>query len=104
MESVEAHVRRGIESGGNVLVGGCRLVEDPDRDGYFYAPTVFDRVSAESPLAREEIFGPVLPIIRVAGFEEAVAVANGTRYGLAASLFTARMKLAQAFVRTVEAG
>lgn len=104
MESVEAHVRRGIESGDNVLVGGCRLVEDPDRDGYFYAPTVFDRVSAESPLAREEIFGPVLPIIRVAGFEEAVAVANGTRYGLAASLFTSRMDLAGAFVRNVRAG
>ena len=104
MESVEAHVRRGIESGDHVLVGGRRLVEDPDRDGYFYAPTVFDRVSAESPLAREEIFGPVLPIIRVGGFEEAVAVANGTRYGLAASLFTSRMDLAGAFVRNVRAG
>jgi aldehyde dehydrogenase (NAD+) len=104
LETVEGYVRRGIDFGDKLLAGGRRLVEDPDREGYFYAPTVFDHVKPESPLAQEEIFGPVLPVIRVGGFEEAVAVANGTRYGLAASLFTARMKLAQAFVRTVQAG
>lgn len=104
MEAVEAHVRRGVEFGDKLLVGGCRLVENPDREGYFLGPAVFDRVLPESPLAQEEIFGPVLPIIRVGGFEEAVAVANSTRYGLAASLFTSRMELAGAFVRRVQAG
>jgi aldehyde dehydrogenase (NAD+) len=104
METVERYVRLGLACGGKLLAGGRRLVDDPDREGYFYAPTLFDHVQPDSPLAQEEIFGPVLPIIRVGGFEEAVAVANGTRYGLAASIFTARMSLAQAFVRSVRAG
>jgi aldehyde dehydrogenase (NAD+) len=104
LETVEGYVRAGLAFGDKLLVGGRRLVEDPDRQGYFYAPTVFDHVTPDSPLATEEIFGPVLPIIRVGGFEEAVAVANRTRYGLAAALFTSRMSLAQAFVRTVRAG
>jgi aldehyde dehydrogenase (NAD+) len=104
METVEGYVRAGLKFGDKLLAGGRRLVEDPDRQGYFYAPTLFDHVTPDSPLATEEVFGPVLPIIRVGGFEEAVAVANSTRYGLAAALFTARMNLAQAFVRTVRAG
>ena len=52
----------------------------------------------------EEIFGPVLPILRVRDFDEAIAVANGTRYGLAASLFTSRVSLIDEFTRRVEAG
>ncbi len=104
LETVEAYVRRGIETGAKLRAGGRRLVDDPDREGYFYAPTVFDHVDAGSALAREEIFGPVLPVIRVGGFEEALAVANGTRYGLAAALFTSKMAFAHAFMRTVQAG
>jgi aldehyde dehydrogenase (NAD+) len=79
-------------------------VEDPARQGYYYAPTVFDRVKADSRLAREEIFGPVLPVIRVADAGEAIAVANDTRYGLAAALFTSRPQLMQKFIQRVEAG
>jgi len=104
MEIVESYVRRGLDSGARLLAGGRRLVEDADREGYFYAPTLFDAVEPGSPLAQEEIFGPVLPVIRVSGFDEAVAVANSTRYGLAAALFTARMKLAHAFIQRVQAG
>ncbi len=104
MEIVESYVRRGLDSGARLRAGGRRLVEDPDREGYFYAPTLFDAVEPGSPLAQEEIFGPVLPVIRVSGFDEAVAVANSTRYGLAAALFTARMKLAHAFIQRVQAG
>jgi aldehyde dehydrogenase (NAD+) len=65
---------------------------------------LFDHVKPDSPLAQEEIFGPVLPVIRVSEFEEAIAIANATRYGLAAALFTSRMKLADAFTRRVRAG
>lgn len=104
LDTVESYVRRGMETGARLLAGGRRLTSDPDREGYFYAPTIFDHVAPDSPLALEEIFGPVLPVIRVAGFDEAVAVANGTRYGLAAALFTSKMKLAHAFIRRVRAG
>ena len=61
-------------------------------------------MTPDSPLALEEIFGPVLPVIRVRGFEEALEVANSTRYGLAAALFTSKMKYAHAFAETVQAG
>jgi aldehyde dehydrogenase (NAD+) len=104
LETVEGYVKLGVESGARLLMGGRRLVDAPDREGYFYAPTIFDHVAPESPLALEEIFGPVLPVIRVGSFDEAVAVANGTRYGLAAALFTSKMKLAHAFIRRVRAG
>jgi aldehyde dehydrogenase (NAD+) len=102
--TVAEYVRQGVESGCGVLTGGHPLTDSPQRDGYYYAPTVFDRVPADSPLALEEIFGPVLPILRVRDFDEAIAVANGTRYGLAASLFTSRVSFIDEFSRRVEAG
>jgi len=100
LQTVETFVRRGIETGAKLLAGGRVLVANPDLEGYFYAPTVFDQVDANSPLAQEEIFGPVLPVIRVRSFDEALAVANGTPYGLAAALFTNCMKYVHAFTQT----
>lgn len=101
---VARYVRQGIDSGCALLAGGRPLVHDPGREGYYYAPTLIDRVGPDSPLAREEIFGPVLPVIRVADAEQAIAVANDTRYGLAAAVFTSRMELASRFVARIEAG
>ncbi len=57
-------------------------------DGYFIAPTLFDHVAPEARIAQEEIFGPVLSVVRVKNFEAAIAAANSIRYGLAASIFT----------------
>jgi alpha-ketoglutaric semialdehyde dehydrogenase len=102
--TVDAYVRRGVESGCTLLAGGHALVEDPEREGYYYAPTVFDHVQRDSRLATDEIFGPVLPVLRVADFEEAIAVANATRYGLAASLFTSRLAYVNEFTQRVDAG
>jgi aldehyde dehydrogenase (NAD+) len=101
---VEQYVRKAIEEGCAVLAGGRALTEQPERDGYYYAPTVFDRVSPESPLAREEIFGPVLPVIRVRDAEGALAVANQSRYGLAAAVFTSRPELMHKLASGIEAG
>ena len=101
---VDSYVRKGIEEGCAVLAGGRPLTGNPGRDGYYYAPTVFDRVAPDSPLAREEIFGPVLPVIRVRDAEEALTVANGTRYGLAAAVFTSRPELMHKFATGIEAG
>ena len=103
LRSVDRYVRIGVESGCTLLTGGKPLVDDPVRQGYYYAPTVFDGVPPDSPLALEEIFGPVLPIVRVRDLNEAITVANDTRYGLAASIFTST-RLIHEFTTRVQAG
>ena len=104
METVAGYVRKGLEDRATLVVGGRPLVEDPCAEGYFYAPTLFDHVSPNSALALEEIFGPVLPLIRVHSPDEAFEVANSTRYGLAASLFTDNRHLAHEFIQRMESG
>jgi len=70
----------------------------------FVEPTIFDKVPLDSPLASEEIFGPVLSVLTVASFDEAVEVANQTDYGLAASIYSANAKKALRAARTLRAG
>ena len=101
---VAGYVRQGIEGGCDLVCGGKPLTNNPGRDGYFFAPTLFDRVGPASPLAIEEIFGPVLPVIRVRDVEEALRIANSTRYGLAASIFTSRAEVARRFAAGLESG
>ena len=104
METVTGYVRKGLEGGAMLIAGGQPMVDDPETQGYFYAPTLFDHVRPESPLALEEIFGPVLPVIRVHDAEQAFQIANSTRYGLAASLFTNNQGLVHEFIKRVESG
>ncbi len=101
---VDRYVWLGIDSGCTVRAGGGPLTSRPNQEGFYFAPTVFDHVPPDSPLACEEIFGPVLPVIRVRDAEAAIAVANGTRYGLAAAVFTSRPNLVHQFVSRVDAG
>ncbi len=70
------------------LVCGGERPKDSPADGYFILPTIFDRVSQDARIAQEEIFGPVLTVIRVKDFDEAIAAANHIRFGLTASIFT----------------
>lgn len=86
-----------LNKGGKVLLGGKIVAEG------FIEPTIFE-TAADSVLAREEIFGPVLTVIEVASFAEAIAVANDTAYGLAASIFTANGKRALRGARMLRAG
>ena len=104
LRSVDRYVRQGVGGGCDLLTGGKSLTENPERQGYYYAPTVFDRVPADSALAQEEIFGPVLPVLRVRDLDEAMTIANSTPYGLAASLFTSRLSYIHEFSRRMEAG
>ena len=83
---------------GSVLMGGKAI------DGAFVEPAIIDDVKNSDVLAREEIFGPVLSIITVNSFEEAISVANDTNYGLAASIFTANAKRAIRGARMIKAG
>jgi alpha-ketoglutaric semialdehyde dehydrogenase len=104
LRSVERYVRQGVDAGCALLTGGGPLTRNPEQEGYYFAPTVFDRVPGNSPLALEEMFGPVLPIIRVRDLDEAITIANSTRYGLAASLFTSRLSHIHEFTSRVAAG
>ena len=88
--------------GATLRTGGDR--PDGMETGYFVEPTVFTDVESDMRIAQEEVFGPVLSIMEVADFEEAVRVANDVSYGLSASIYTADMASARAFTGQVEAG
>ncbi|MFQ5778886.1 MAG: aldehyde dehydrogenase family protein, partial [Terriglobia bacterium] len=89
---------------GKLLCGGERVRGGAHDAGYFTAPTVFDRVRPDARIAQEEIFGPVLSVIRVKDFDEAIAVANSIRYGLAASIFTTDANRIFQFSDRIECG
>ncbi len=94
------YVRIGKEEGAELLAGGGRAGEH----GHFLRPTVFDGVEAHSRLAQEEIFGPVLGIIRARDLDDAIFKANAVGYGLAASVVTNDLRRALTFVDRIEAG
>ncbi|MFN3285074.1 MAG: aldehyde dehydrogenase family protein [bacterium] len=104
LERVERYVRIGREEGATVLVGGERALEDGLERGFFFRPTVFDRVDPRMRIAQEEIFGPVTDLIRVDSLEEAVEVVNGVRYGLSASIFTRDIHKAMRAVEDIHTG
>ena len=83
-DKVEQLVASAVDGGAEVLTGGS----SPDRRGWFYTPTVLSEVSPDAPILREEIFGPVAPIVPFHDVDEAVAMANDTEYGLVSYLFT----------------
>jgi acyl-CoA reductase-like NAD-dependent aldehyde dehydrogenase len=87
-------------SGARVLTGGVR----PERPGYFYAPTVLDRVPADSCVLREEIFGPVLPIVPFESTDDAIRLANSTEFGLASFVFTRDLGTALSVSEALEFG
>ena len=73
-------------------------------EGWFYRPTIFDQVTPDMRIAQEEIFGPVLAILEVKNFEEAIEILNGTPYGLSSSIYTQDVTRAFRAVRDIEAG
>jgi len=89
---------------GKLLCGGERLTGARYDKGWFVVPTVFDHVAWDSKLAQEEIFGPVLSVIRVKGFDEALQVANSVRYGLSSSIYSSDSNKIFEFVDKIETG
>jgi 2,5-dioxopentanoate dehydrogenase len=90
------------EEGATLLTGGSR--PDGLDAGYYIEPTVFTDVTSDMRIAQEEVFGPVLSIIEVSDFDEAIEVANDVKYGLSSSIFTADMASARRFTNEIEAG
>jgi aldehyde dehydrogenase (NAD+) len=85
---VESYVRSGVESGAKLATGGERVTVAGHEGGYYFAPTIFTGVDPASAIAQEEIFGPVLTVIPFDDEDEAVAIANGTIYGLAGAVWS----------------
>ena len=102
MERVLRYVDIGRREGARVVAGGERILEETG--GYFVPPTIFDNVRNDMTIAREEIFGPVLSVIEFDTEAEAVALANDTPYGLAASLYTNDLNTAHRVARDIKAG
>jgi len=103
-EKVHRYVQIGKEEGARLLTGGAIHEVGKWIDGYFYRPTIFDQVAPGMRIAQEEIFGPVLSLIEVKSFEEAIEVLNGTRYGLSSSIYTRDVARAFRAIRDIQAG
>jgi acyl-CoA reductase-like NAD-dependent aldehyde dehydrogenase len=101
IETIDAHVRDAVEKGAKVLVGGH---VHEGSGGHFYEPTVLVDVDHTMETMREETFGPVLPIMKVADVDEAVRLANDSTYGLQASVWTRDTSRGEQIARRIEAG
>lgn len=89
---------------GKLLLGGSRATEAPLDKGTFFEPTIFDHVQPDSFLAQEELFGPVLAVIRVKDFEEAIKAANNVAFGLSSSIYTKNTDMVFRFLDLIETG
>jgi len=90
--------------GGTVVYGGARLSDGDLAHGWFMQPTIITGVTPQMRIAREEVFGPVIAIIAVENFDEAIAVANGVDVGLSASIVTRDLKKAMLYSERIQAG
>jgi gamma-glutamyl-gamma-aminobutyraldehyde dehydrogenase len=102
MEKVMMYIDRAKADGVRLVTGGKQILKESG--GYFVAPTIFDEVPRDSALAREEIFGPVLAVIPFDTEEEAIALANDTCYGLAASLWSEDLNTVHRMAAAIRAG
>ncbi|GAB2856158.1 aldehyde dehydrogenase family protein [Streptomyces deserti] len=100
-ERVRGYIEQGVAEGARLVAGGP---EAPREKGYFVSPTVFADVTPEMTIAREEIFGPVLSILRYEDEEDALRIANGTDYGLSGAVWAGDEAEAVAFARRMETG
>ncbi|MFH7026705.1 MAG: aldehyde dehydrogenase family protein [Heteroscytonema crispum UTEX LB 1556] len=104
LQRVNMYLDIAREEGAKVLIGGKIVNEGELKNGNFFQPTILDNVTPQMRVAREEIFGPVVALIEVSTFEEAIAILNDTNYGLSSSVYTRDINRAFAAMRDIEAG
>ncbi|MBU2327754.1 MAG: aldehyde dehydrogenase family protein [Alphaproteobacteria bacterium] len=102
-QKIAAYVRDAVAAGASLALGG-KAVSHPGLPGEFYAPTVVTNVTPDMPIAREEVFGPVLAVLTFKTMEEAVSLVNDASYGLSAGVWSENVHTCLAFARRAEAG
>jgi len=100
VNGLDKDVQATVKAGARVLTGAKKI----DGPGFFYAPTVITNIPKDSPAYREELFGPVASLFRVEGIDEAIQIANDSRFGLAASAWTNDPGERERFTNEIEAG
>ena len=102
--TVHQYVEIGSKEGATLLSGGAIAKDGTLANGWFYEPTIFTDVTPEMRIAKEEIFGPVLSVIRTSSLEESISILNNTVYGLSSSLYTRDVNRAFTAIRDINAG
>ncbi|HET9729980.1 MAG TPA: aldehyde dehydrogenase family protein [Acidimicrobiia bacterium] len=101
---IDAMVQAARDEGATLALGGHRVELDDCPGGCFYAPTILDHVDRAHRIAREEVFGPVLSVIEAASFDDAIAIANESEYGLSAAIYTSDVNAAIAATQRLDTG
>src|SRR5581483_1455627 len=104
MNSVLEYIEIGKQEGAKLIYGGQRLSDGDYQHGYFIAPTIFDQVTRQMRIAREEIFGPIISILRVPDLDAALEAANDVDLGLTSVIYTNDLARAFRFVEKIQAG
>ncbi|BBD61575.1 aldehyde dehydrogenase [Nostoc sp. HK-01] len=104
LQRVNEYMNIAREEGAKILIGGGIASEGQLKEGNFFLPTILDNVTPDMRVAREEIFGPVVALIEINSFEEAIAILNDTNYGLSSSIYTRDINRAFTAMRDIEAG
>lgn len=103
-ESVRSYINIGIQEGAHLLYGGDQPKGEEYENGFYINPTIFENVKSSMTIAQDEIFGPVLVLMKVNSIEEAIQIANDVEYGLSASIFTKNIENILTFIDDIEAG
>jgi acyl-CoA reductase-like NAD-dependent aldehyde dehydrogenase len=104
MKNMLASVDRARAAGATVLTGGDRLAGEQHDGGFFVAPTILEHVGRNDEISHSELFGPITTLYRVKDFEEAVALANDSPFGLTAAIHTQNLNRAMVFIGRIQAG
>ncbi|HLG54590.1 MAG TPA: aldehyde dehydrogenase family protein [Vicinamibacterales bacterium] len=104
LQTVMRYVEIGRAEGATLVTGGHRLDAGPYARGWFHEPTIFGDVAPDMRIAQEEIFGPVVSVLRCRSLDEAIAIGNGVAYGLSASIYTRDINLAFTAMRDMYTG
>ena len=104
LDNMVAAVDRARQGGATVLIGGGRMSDDEHRNGFYMMPTLLEGASATDEISQAELFGPIACLYRVADFEEALALANASPFGLTAAIHTANIDRGMTFLSRIKSG
>jgi aldehyde dehydrogenase (NAD+) len=104
LNTVLGYIEKGKAEGASLLFGGSKVEGIGLENGFFVEPTIFENVNSKMAIAQEEIFGPVLALMKVDTMEEALEIANDVEFGLSASIFTTSIQKMLSFINEMEAG